>query len=259
MNKFLILIPLITLITGCSTRGVHYYGGEFQNYSQQPSSQYKNLTATMRPYTVRGITYYPTVVSVGDEFSGRASWYGPDFHGKMTSSGETYDMNDMTAAHKTLPMNTIVQVTNRENGRSQVVRINDRGPFVESRIIDLSKEAATRLGIVGRGTAMVSLKVLGFGRNSSKLIPNQQELDQGPKQQVLSGFSLQIGSFASVEGALSTQKRYDNMDGYRTVIKDIQNGEKRAFKVMLSGFQSESEARDYLAKNKFSGAFIIKE
>ena len=258
MNRFLLFISVVILIGGCSTRGVRYYGGGGSSQQYAPS-QYKNLAATMRPYTVRGITYYPTVVTVGDEFSGRASWYGPDFHGKLTSSGEVYDMNEMTAAHKTLPMNTIVQVTNKENGRTTVVRINDRGPFVETRIIDLSKEAATRLGIVGKGTAMVTLKVLGFGQNSSKIIPTQRELDKGPKQEILSDFSIQIGSFSSFEGALSTQKRYDGTDGYKTIVKDIQNGGQRVFKVWLGGFQSETEARDYLAKGKFKGAFIIKE
>lgn len=259
MNKFFLFVFIVIFITGCSTRGVRYYGGEgYQQYTP-PSTQQQNLTATMRPYTVRGITYYPTVVSVGDEFFGRASWYGPDFNGKLTSSGEVYDMNDMTAAHKTLPMNTIVQVTNRENGKSEIVRINDRGPFVESRIIDLSKEAATRLGIVGKGTAMVSLKVLGFGQTASKVIPTQQELAKGPQQQILSEFSIQIGSFSNINGALLTQKRYDGIDGYKTIVKDIQNGGQRAFKVWLGGFQSEAEARDYIAKGKFKGAFIVKE
>ena len=258
MNKILSFALILLFISGCSTRGVRYYGGgSSYNYSSQNNQC--NIKATMRPYSVRGITYYPTVVSVGDEFSGRASWYGPDFHGKLTSSGEVYDMNEMTAAHKTLPMNTIVQVTNQENGKSIVVRINDRGPFVESRIIDLSKEAATRLSIVGRGTAMVSLKVLGFGQNTSKVIPNQQELDKGPKQQILSEFSLQIGSFSNINGAIATQKKYNGVDGYKTIVKDIQNGDKRAFKVWLGGFQSEAEARDYSKNGKFKGAFIIKE
>jgi rare lipoprotein A len=196
---------------------------------------------------------------VGDEFNGRASWYGPDFHGKLTSNGETYDMNDMTAAHKTLPMNTIVEVTNRENGKTAVVRINDRGPFVESRIIDLSKEAATRVGIVGKGTAMVSLRVLGFGQVASKVIPSQKELDNGPKQAALGELSIQIGSFSNIEGALATQKKYNGMDGYKTIVKDIQNGEVRAFKVWMNGFGSEAEARDFITKDRFKGAFIVKE
>jgi len=91
--------------------------------------------------------------------SGYASYYGPGFHGKLTANGETFDMNSMTAAHKTLPFNTRVKVTNIENGKSVVVRINDRGPFVKGRIIDLSVEAAKRLDMMDSGIARVTLEV----------------------------------------------------------------------------------------------------
>lgn len=118
--------------------------------------------ATMRPYTINGKTYYPTVVKVGDRASGIASWYGPDFHGKRTSNGEIYDMHAMTAAHKTLPMNTMVRVTNIKNGKNIIVRINDRGPFVAGRVIDLSKTGAVKLDVFNAGTAPVLLEVVGF-------------------------------------------------------------------------------------------------
>jgi rare lipoprotein A len=213
----------------------------------------------MRPYTIRGITYYPTVVSVGDQFNGRASWYGPDFHGKSTSSGEVYDMHEMTAAHKTLPMNTIVRVKNQENGKSVVVRINDRGPFVDNRIIDLSNEAAQRMNMVNKGTALVSLEVLGFEKSGAKVIPNQKELENGPRQEIITEFALQIASFSSIEGAIATQKKYDGQNGYKTIIKDISSGDKTVFKVWIKGFQSEAEAKDYSTSTHLSGAFIVKE
>lgn len=91
---------------------------------------------------------------------GMASWYGPDFHGKRTANGEVYNMYDYTAAHKTLPFGTYVRVKNLDNGRSVVVRINDRGPFVRDRIIDLSYAAARAIGMVGPGTARVRLTVV---------------------------------------------------------------------------------------------------
>jgi rare lipoprotein A len=116
----------------------------------------------MRPYSVFGITYYPFVAKIGDDFDGIASWYGPDFHSKKTSNGEIYDMYDMTAAHKTLPMNTVVKVENLENGKTIIVRINDRGPFVKGRIIDLSNKAAHEIDMVRRGTAKVKVSVLGY-------------------------------------------------------------------------------------------------
>jgi rare lipoprotein A len=92
--------------------------------------------------------------------TGEASWYGPQHHGKRTASGEVYDMNKLTAAHRTLPLGTRVRVTNIENGRSVDVRINDRGPFVDGRVIDLSRAAAERLGALGEGVVRVSLKVI---------------------------------------------------------------------------------------------------
>ena len=96
------------------------------------------------------------------EMQGLASWYGGKFHGRLTSSGEIFDTNIMTAAHKTLPFGTMVKVTNLDNGTSAIVKINDRGPFVEGRIIDLSRAAADALGMVGIGVAHVSLEIVGF-------------------------------------------------------------------------------------------------
>ena len=127
--------------------------------------------ATMRPYTVRGKTYRPHPVKVGDTFDGVASWYGPDFHAKATSNGETYNMYAHTAANKTLPMNTIVKVYNKDNGKTTIVRINDRGPFVEGRIIDLSNIAAHDIAMVGKGVANVRIEVVGFGGNLKNNTP----------------------------------------------------------------------------------------
>jgi rare lipoprotein A len=100
------------------------------------------------------------------ELQGLASWYGGKFHGRLTSSGEIFNTNDMTAAHKTLPFGTIVKVTNQDNGKSTMVKINDRGPFVEGRIIDLSMAAAERLDMIGQGVAHVSLDIVDFVTDS---------------------------------------------------------------------------------------------
>jgi rare lipoprotein A len=111
------------------------------------------------PYQVNGVWYTP-VVDYGYDESGIASWYGADFHGKATANGETYDMNEVTAAHKTLPMPSLARVTNLENGRSLIVRVNDRGPFVPGRIIDLSRRSAQLLGLEGKGTGRVRVQIL---------------------------------------------------------------------------------------------------
>lgn len=271
MNKVLIYTSLFTffalLFTACSTRG----HGSYRHYPQKPSyvtqphansatpsaKNYKH--PTMRPYTVRGVRYYPTVVSVGDTFYGTASWYGPNFHGKYTSNGEIYNMWQMTAAHKTLPMNTIVRVTNKYNGKTAIVRINDRGPFVSTRIIDLSKAAASKIGMIGTGTAPVKLEVLGFQVKGAHTIPTKKQLKHSVQTKHLSSFALQIGSFSNIAGALKTQEKYDNTDGYKTVIKDMQSSGGRMFKVWLTGFKSEQEARDYKAHGIFKHAFIVRE
>ncbi|NPA59181.1 MAG: septal ring lytic transglycosylase RlpA family protein [Epsilonproteobacteria bacterium] len=206
----------------------------------------------MRPYVVNGVRYHPTVVSVGDIFRGRASWYGPKFHGKLTSNGEIYDMYAKTAAHKTLPMNTMVKVTNLSNGLSTVVRINDRGPFVQTRIIDLSKTAAKEVGLIADGTAPVKLEILGFHKNTANKATSNSKVTLGR-------FALQIGSFSKIQGAIKTQEMYDDKDGYKTVIKDMQNENGSIFKVWLVGFKSEQEARDYQAQGHFENAFIVRE
>lgn len=262
MNKiFIIFFTLVLLfISGCSTRGKNTYK-HYESIKESSHSTNKGTYShpTMRPYTVRGIKYYPTVVSVGDEFRGNASWYGPDFHGKLTSNGETYNMYAMTAAHKTLPMNTIVKVTNLRNSKSTVVRINDRGPFVSTRIIDLSNSAAKKINMIGTGTAPVKLEILGFESKGKKQIPSIKELRKSPQKKSIDNFSLQIASFLKIEGALTTQEKYDNTDGYKTIIKDVQTKQGRVFKVMLKGFKSEQEARDYKDNGIFDSAFIVRE
>ncbi|MDA7816783.1 septal ring lytic transglycosylase RlpA family protein [Sulfurimonas sp.] len=269
MNKIYILLLALVVVfnAGCSSKGKRTYKnfGKTKTYSSNKNSHNQTINKkdyshpTMRPYVIRGIKYYPTVVSVGDVFRGNASWYGPDFHGKLTSNGETYNMYDMTAAHKTLPMNTIVKVTNLKNGLTTVVRINDRGPFVATRIIDLSNKAAHKIDMVKHGTAPVSIEILGFDAKGKRRIPTKQELKQTPKQQQIGKFAIQIASFSKIEGALVTQSKHNGTDGYKTVIKDMQTNNGRMFKVWLTGFKSEQEARDYKALGHFEYSFIVRD
>ncbi len=274
MNKFLLFLLIISMlfISGCSTRGVKSYS-KTTIYKQDKSHKIKTYSAdkssyrttmqdkyrthpTMNPYVVFGKRYYPEDVSVGDEFSGNASWYGPDFHGKSTSNGETYNMYDMTAAHKTLPMNTMVKVTNIKNGLTTVVRINDRGPFVASRIIDLSNTAARKIDMIDAGTAPVKIEILGFyGDKSKKPIHKKRDL---AKSTTSGDYALQIASFSRIDGALLTQENHDYTDGYRTIIKDTQNDDGRVFKVLLKGFKTEEEARNYKKNSTFKNAFIVR-
>ncbi len=111
------------------------------------------------PYEIQGVSYFPQNY---DEFEevGTASWYGADFHGKKTANGEIYDLSTMTAAHRTLPLPSMVKITNLRNGRSVIARVNDRGPFAKNRVIDVSQKAAEELGFKNQGTAQVRVQLL---------------------------------------------------------------------------------------------------
>ena len=234
--------------------------------------------ATMRPYVINGKTYYPTIVNVGDKASGIASWYGPDFHGKKTSNGEIYNMHNLTAAHKTLPMNTMVKVTHVNNGKTVIVRINDRGPFVAGRVIDLSKAAATSINMIGTGTAPVKLEVVGFNGNiNDKTIASESLAykNQSPKAQgslyggskgaaqdsVIGGeFMVQIGAFKNISGANIYKKQYAGASAnYQTIVKSFELDEGKIYRVFLTGFRSEDEARDFIAAGHIDGAFFVRE
>jgi rare lipoprotein A len=125
-----------------------------------PRAELKTQTGNPETYVIDGVTYRVLDTSAGYREEGIASWYGGYFHGRRTSSGDVYDMYLMTAAHKSLPLPTYVRVTNLTNGRSVVLRVNDRGPFVEDRIIDLSFAAASKLGMAAIGTAQVEVVAL---------------------------------------------------------------------------------------------------
>jgi rare lipoprotein A len=149
-------------------------------------------------YEVFGKRYFLLATSVGYKERGVASWYGPDFHARPTSSGEPYDMYAMTAAHKTLPIPAYARVTNLSNGRSVVVRINDRGPFVANRIIDLSYTAAHKLDMTRAGTAFVEVEVITPGT----LADVTQGLQPQPAPTLASpGLYLQAGAFSVSENA----------------------------------------------------------
>lgn len=189
---------------------------------------YKKMT----PYVVKGKKYRPTYVSNGDKMYGVASWYGKDFHGKKTSCGEIYDMYARTAAHKTWPMNTVVKVTNLKNKKSTVVRVNDRGPFVDGRVIDCSYLAGKEIGLNKSGIAKVKLEVL----SSSK-----------PKI----AYALQVGAFKDKKIALVKKEHYKKYKKPLYIKKDKLN------KLLMLGFNSYNEANNFKQKHKLN-AFVVK-
>lgn len=147
--QHLILLALLGLLAACAGRGSGPSG------EGQPHGAFK----VGQPYQIDGVWYYPAQDWSYDE-TGIASWYGKEFDGKYTANGEVFDLNSLTAAHRTLPMPSIVQVTNLENGRSIDLRVNDRGPYARGRIIDVSRRAAQLLGFEAQGTAKVRVKIL---------------------------------------------------------------------------------------------------
>jgi rare lipoprotein A len=185
-----------------------------------------------RPYAVNGKWYFPVASVAGYQEKGVCSWYGPDFHGKSTSSGETYDQFGYTAAHRTLPFNTQVRVKNPANNKEILVRINDRGPFLKERILDLSYTGAKELGLVGPGTALIELQALGIlediEENGQKVIRLVQQVDFQRGD-----FSVQVGAFKDSQNALmlkeTLQKEYPQVE----VSETIRSGET-FFRVRLA-------------------------
>lgn len=165
--------------------------------------------------------------------SGIASWYGPNFHGKITANGEKYNMNDYTAAHKTLPFNTVLRVDNVENGKSVIVRINDRGPYVANRIIDLSRRAAEDIDMIGAGTASVRLMVV---REGDRPVDIQNSSNQET-------YTIQLGAFESESEAVS---KSNQISGSR--VEKVTVGEKTIFRVYYGTYSSPDEARENLDK-----------
>lgn len=161
-------------------------------------------------YEVLGQRYFVLPTSAGYQEQGIASWYGPDFHGKLTSTGEIYDMHQLTAAHPTLPLPTTVKVTNLTNGKSVVVTVNDRGPFARNRIIDLSYEAARQIDMIGPGTAQVEVTALNVVHRTAPDATTPAAMTAAtviPPRQMF----VQIGAFGERGNAEIMQRR---LEGY---------------------------------------------
>jgi rare lipoprotein A len=164
----LALVTLVGLLSGCAGTGASSGNVDLANVEDAvPRAEPKSKYGNPKSYVVFGKRYHTKASAEGHVERGVASWYGRKFHGRRTSSGERYDMYAMTAAHKSLPLPTYARVTNLENGRSAVVRINDRGPFHGNRVIDLSYAAANKLGVVRHGTARVEVRAIDPRRPDS--------------------------------------------------------------------------------------------
>ena len=292
------------IFTGCSSKTNFYAttpGGSTdidQVYKYTPNKNIRNSKAmhraTLRSYSVFGVRYYPKIAKLKEEFRGIASWYGPNFHAKKTSNGETYDMYAMTAAHKTLPMNTMVRVDNLENGKSVIVRINDRGPFVAGRIIDLSNKAAHAIDMVKKGTAKVKVTVLGYNgeiQNSDAPFAQEQKIvkkdepklgkkivkkveveknikslepvtikEEIVKTVPLGSFKIQLGAFSKLEGAQITKSKYSKhaTNKYSLEVQRVFSNDRYLHKVFITGFDSYDHAQLFKETNNINGIILEK-
>jgi rare lipoprotein A len=197
-------------------------------------------------YQVDRRNYFVLMTSRGYQERGIASWYGPNFHGKMTSSGEVYDMNGLTAAHKTLPMQSRVRVTNLDNRQSIILRVNDRGPFVNDRIIDLSREAADRIGLIRNGTARVEVEA----------VPNLlgSYIDQGVS------YFAQTGTYQDENNAKNAyldlrEKRFSNVNIISSHIRG-----NRAYQVRIGPLESGEnflDTQSALSKQGYKNVCLV--
>lgn len=220
----------------------------------------KGRTGPSKTYTVWGKTYHPLPSAKGFTQDGIASWYGQKFHGRKTSNGETYDMEEMTAAHKLLPFGTYVEVSNKDNGKKTVVRINDRGPFVDGRIIDLSKAAARKINMLGPGTARVHIKAVGYADNGPKTRPGTASTTRAESTPPQFGpFTVQVGAFTSESNAwrLAAKLRVQNPD---VQVVKFDRGDQIFYRVRVGKENQLADAEKLqatLRTNGFSHAFVV--
>lgn len=207
---------------------------------------------TFKPYTIAGKRYYPLSSADGFVQRGVASWYGKGFHGKKTANGETYDMYGMTCAHKVLPMNTYVRITNEQNGKVATLRVNDRGPFVGTRIVDLSYSGAKALGVIGPGTARVRLEAVGVAgqptRSVAKAVANGR-------------YYVQVGAFTNRSNA-DRMVRSMRTKGYaESRVTHALIGGTTFWRVQAGAFKGMGHANKAHAalKREFPKSFLIAD
>jgi rare lipoprotein A len=203
-----------------------------------------------RPYTVDGTRYVPLLDAAGFREEGLASWYGAEEHGGPTSNGEVFDMYKPTAAHKTLPLGCSIRVTSKANGKSTVVRVNDRGPFVPGRIVDLSYRAARDLDFVGCGVTPVIIEVLPGA---------SAKVDRGAAPDSGAVYTLQVAAYTDRETARLVAQRVGKELAW-SAVRGVETERGHVYRVHAGRFRSRSDAetaRSSLARNGYPDAFIV--
>ncbi|GJL96957.1 MAG: hypothetical protein DHS20C06_07740 [Hyphobacterium sp.] len=191
-----------------------------------------------RPYTIAGRTYVPARDDDYDEI-GISSWYGPNFHGLPTANGETFDQNALSAAHTTLPIPSMIEVTNLENGQTAVLRLNDRGPFADDRILDVSRAAAIQLGFQQQGLARVRVRYLGPPEGvapAGTVAPSRIYASNNPDTR----YRVQAGAFSRRENAEALRRRLASAGDVR--VENARSAGRRIYRVFVGNGLVRSEA-----------------
>lgn len=199
-----------------------------------------------KPYQIEGKTFYPKE-SFDYLESGVASWYGPNFDGRKTANGEIFNMNLLTAAHKTLQLPSLVKVTNIENNRSLILRVNDRGPFVKNRIIDVSKKAASILGFQKHGTANVIVEYYGRAKiydKDGKIVKQKKKITKENEKRSL---YIKIGVFSDVNNLKKIKSQLKNFGNIET------NKNQSGYKLLLGPFANKNYTERVLSNLKERG------
>jgi len=287
------LIGSLLLLSGCGSNPSSRYQ---QRHDSAPSYQQdvgkiadavprvepRSKGGNKNPYQVFGKQYWVMPSSFGYTATGTASWYGSKFHGHQTSNGEVYNMYSMTAAHKSLPIPTYVKVTNLNNGRHVIVRVNDRGPFHGDRLIDLSYAAATKLGYAKLGTARVRIEAIdpvAWQREKSQLnqpaplakpnysvVPaavvdaNLTEKQTAQSATIDDNLFVQVGAFSSFDSAQRLKQQLQSLTGEDVMVYFDQRREPNLHKVHIGPVRNLSMAqqvRDLISRNGFGSALIL--
>ena len=251
-RKQILLVLLLSGISACSTAPQKYATpsrsqAELAKIPDAvPKIEPRSKVGNMKTYEVFGKRYFVLDSGEGLTQKGIASWYGPKFHGNKTSNGEIYDMYAMTAAHKTLPLPSYLEVKNLENGRKIIVRVNDRGPFHDNRVVDLSYTAAIKLRMIAEGTALVEIRAINPRTHRGGGSPVKTRPGKPGKSRVLD-FYIQVGVFSEFNNAERLKDKLQELKTPITVEATMLN-DGVAFRVKIGPLNNIEVADDIVSR-----------
>lgn len=266
------LLAVLVLLSGCASKESSRYSIKQDRGPDQALDLSKVPDAVPRPephsrwgnkspYQVLGKRYYVLPTAEGYRERGIASWYGKKFHGHTTSNGEIYDMYQMSAAHKSLPLPSFVRVTNLDNNRQVVVRVNDRGPFHDKRLIDLSYAAAYRLGVLQHGTARVEIEAITPGSAAdARLLATEKLSPVSSDRAAITGRTLQVAALSNEANAQRLAAQLGAQLDEPAMVVPVERGDRTLHRVQLSpltGRHTLNWLLQQLSQAGYPGAHLV--